>query len=70
MKEQVNELKSGGMTEEQRKLRQEQVDVLKKEFHKLAQFAAASQFHEEEKQRTEAQSGIKQIRYRKGKIFS
>ena len=66
MQASYEDLKNGAMTEEEQRLRQEQVDVLKKEFHKLAQFAAASQFHEEEKQRTEGQSGIKQIRTRKG----
>ena len=66
MKTSVENLKGGQMTAEELKLRKEKVDVLKAEFFKLAQYAASTQFHEEEKQRTEGQSGIKQIRTSKG----
>ena len=62
MKTSVENLKDGQMTPEEQLSRKEKEDVLKAEFLKLAQYAASAQFHEEEKQRTEGQSGIKQIR--------
>ena len=66
MQTKAEQLKNGAQTPEQQAAKQEMINALKKEFHKLAQYAAATQFHEEEKQRSEGQSGIKQIRTRKG----
>ena len=66
MKTSVENLKDGQMTPEEQLARKEKVDVLKAEFLKLAQYTASAQFHEEEKQRTEGQSGIKQIRTSRG----
>jgi len=66
MQTKAEQLKNGAQTPEQLATKQEKIKALKDEFYKLAQYAAATQFHEEEKQRTEGQSGIKQIRTRKG----
>jgi len=65
VKDKAEKLASGQPTAEQIAIKQQKVNVLKEEFFKLAKFAQAVQFHEEEKQRTEGQSGIKQIRTRK-----
>ena len=67
MQDAVENLKDGSLSEEEKAIRQEKVNVLKDELYKLAQYVSSTQFHEEEKQRTEGQSGIKQIRVSKGR---
>ena len=68
MKANVSNLEAGQVdeTNEEQLVKQEKIKALKDEFYKLARYAAAAKFHEEEKQRTAGQSGVKQVRTHRG----
>lgn len=61
---------SGDMNEQEKKARLEKINELQNDFYLLTKQVQGDSFHEEEKQRSDGNSGIKQIRAIQSKPFS